>query len=109
LAANDSLAAPLIAPADRAPRGAMARAVRQKARLAASTIAGSGGKWKPLGNGPLLDNEPGYQEVTFGQTSLAGRVTDFAWNRRDKVVYASVSSGGLWRSADMGKSWQPIA
>ena len=108
LAANSSLDARLSAPATRSPRGAHARALRQKARLAASSIPGSGGKWTPLGHGPLLDNEPGFTEVGFGKTGLAGRITDFAWNPRDKVVYASFGSGGLWRSATMGKSWHPI-
>ncbi|MEA2271491.1 MAG: hypothetical protein QOI98_199 [Solirubrobacteraceae bacterium] len=107
-AANRSIESRLTAPAQTAQRGAQARALRQKARLAASSVPGSGGKWSPLGQGPLLDNQPDFTEVGFGKTGLAGRVTDFAWNPRDKVVYASVASGGLWRTADSGKSWQAI-
>src|SRR5262249_30168328 len=46
---------------------------------------------------------------SLGPALAPGRVGDIAVDPRDrKVWYVAVASGGLWKTTDAGKSWQPI-
>ena len=85
-------------------------AVRLRQRLEASRpVPGTKGRWKPVGKGPLHADDPTYPD-TYGNGfgELAGRISDYAFDRKHKVVYASVASGGVWRSRDMGRHWRSI-
>ena len=51
----------------------------------------------PAGTTPLIDDEPGYDEVNGqGLADLAGRITDYTRDGTD--LYASVGEGGVWKS-----------
>ncbi len=65
--------------------------------------------WKPVGIGPLQSADEGYDSVNgLGLVELAGRITDFSYDKVHDDLYASVSSGGVWRSDDQGASWVSI-
>ena len=70
-----------------------------RARPRAPTASGH-----PAGTTPLIDDEPGYDEVNGqGLADLAGRITDYTRDGTD--LYASVGEGGVWKSTDGGDSW----
>jgi photosystem II stability/assembly factor-like uncharacterized protein len=72
-------------------------------------VPGTAGKWKPLGKGPLIANDPTYPGTYgegFGQ--LAGRVSDYSYDAKHKRLYAAVASGGVWMSKNAGQSWHSI-
>lgn len=75
----------------------------------AGRVRGTGGKWKPVGKGPLRADDPAYPN-TFGSgfAELAGRISDYAYDEQHDVVYASVASGGVWSSDDEGDHWKSI-
>lgn len=77
--------------------------------LPADVKAGIDNKWTPLGRGPLLGNVPEYPSV-YGEgfAHLAGRVSDFAYDKARNRLYAAVAQGGLWESTNLGKSWRSI-
>jgi hypothetical protein len=72
-------------------------------------VPGTKGKWKPVGRGPLLANDPAYPD-TFGEGfgTLSGRVSDYSYDAKHKIVYASVASGGVYMSKDTGQHWKSI-
>jgi len=89
-----------------------AAAARQRIRLAESTapkVSGAAGTWRPVGRGPLHADDPDYPN-TFGEgfAELAGRVSDYAYDRTHGHLYASVASGGVWQSGDLGQTWHSI-
>lgn len=88
-----------------------AAAARQRTRLASrrATVPGADGSWRPVGSGPLHADDPDYPS-TYGDgfADLAGRVSDYAYDSRGGRLYAAVASGGVWESADRGKSWRSI-
>jgi hypothetical protein len=91
--------------------GAYAAGVSQARAIAAQeqTLAGTGGTWKPAGQGPLIADDERYPEVnTLGLADLNGRITDFAYDKGAKRVYASVGEGGVWVSGDQGGHWHSI-
>ena len=91
--------------------GAHAAAVRQARQIAhkSSGVAGSGGSWAPVGNGPLIANDPTYPRTSGeGFANLAGRITSFALDSSHNVVYVSVGQGGVWKSSDLGGTWTSI-
>jgi photosystem II stability/assembly factor-like uncharacterized protein len=45
----------------------------------------------------------------FGPRWMSGRITDVAVPEgSDSTVYAASASGGVWKSYDQGKSWEPV-
>ncbi len=93
--------------------GETARGVRQRSRLAARSprlsVAGSAGRWSPVGTTPLIDDDPTYPAANgdgFGR--LGGRVSDFAYDPTTKTVYAAVAQGGVWATTDLGDRWSPV-
>lgn len=87
-------------------------AARQRAQLAqpsAPRVSGAGGTWHPVGRGPLHADDPDYPN-TYGEgfADLAGRVSDYAYDRKHDRLYAAVASGGVWQSGDRGRSWHSI-
>ncbi len=72
-------------------------------------VPGTHGKWHPVGQGPLIANDPTYSGTYgegFGQ--LAGRISDYSYDAKHRVLYASVASGGVWMSKNSGASWRSI-
>jgi hypothetical protein len=91
--------------------GQLRAALRQKARLAdSSTIDGANGTWQPLGNGPLLANDPAYP-FTYGDAfgELAGRISDYAYDPATNRLWATVAQGGVWQSVDRGNNWFAVS
>jgi hypothetical protein len=110
-AVNAFRAARETAPARTLQPGAYA-AASQAARDKASkprTLPGNGGDWQPAGQGPLIADDARFAEVNgLGLADLAGRVTDYAYDRAAKRLYASVGEGGVWASDDLGAHWTSI-
>ncbi len=89
-----------------------AAAARERSRLAeasAAPVPGANGVWRPVGRGPLRADDPNYPS-TYGDgfAKLSGRVSDYAYDSRHKILYAAVASGGVWESGNTGKSWHSI-
>lgn len=92
--------------------GAREAALAQRARLAGSSVPGTRGDWTPVGNTPLIANEPDYNEVNGeGLVNLAGRIQDFAYDNRPgkDIVYVATAQGGVWRSLDRGDHWTSVS
>lgn len=99
------------APSGRVPKNALARAVGQAEALNATSarVPGAKGKWSPYGKGPLIANDPRYDEVNgTGFVNLAGRIDSFAYDPKGKRVFATIGTGGVWMSPDLGEHWRSI-
>ncbi len=86
------------------------RAKRVLARKAAAEgVPGTGGSWAPIGNTPLIFDDPTYPAANgdgFGKVN--GRVSDFAYDPASKTVYAAVAQGGVWATKDLGATWTSV-
>jgi photosystem II stability/assembly factor-like uncharacterized protein len=110
-AVNAFRAARQTAPARTLQPGALAAATQAARELGKQprTLPGSGGAWQPAGQGPLVADDERFDEVNgLGLADLAGRVTDYAYDRGAKRLYASVGEGGVWASDDQGAHWRSI-
>ncbi|MGH2590300.1 MAG: hypothetical protein ACRDGW_05825, partial [Actinomycetota bacterium] len=99
------------APYGRIPANARANALAEREALAAKQkkTDENSNPWKPVGIGPLQSADEGYDSVNgLGLVELAGRITDFSYDRANDDLYASVATGGVWRSDDQGESWVSI-
>jgi photosystem II stability/assembly factor-like uncharacterized protein len=46
---------------------------------------------------------------SIGPSNFAGRITSLVCDERDpKTVFAGSAGGGVWRSGDAGKTWEPL-
>jgi hypothetical protein len=110
MASEAQRAAVQTAPSGTTPPHALATAIAQRDRLASRGSAPEDShRWTRNGIGPLQAADPGYTGVNgLGLVELAGRVTDFAYDSKHRVVYASVATGGLFRSNDAGGHWTSI-
>lgn len=98
------------APTGTMPTAALATAIAQRDRLAAKGSAPQdSARWERNGIGPLQAADAGYTGVNgLGLVELAGRITDFAYDPAGRNVYASVATGGLFRTHDFGASWTSV-
>ena len=111
LAAESSRASIVAAPHGRVPRNGLARAVRQADALApnAARVPGATGKWSAYGKGPLIANDPRYDEVNgTGFVNLEGRIDSFAHDPKSNRLFATIGTGGVWMSRNLGESWRSI-
>lgn len=89
----------------RAAAVARAQAIEARGR----TLPGTGGTWQPAGKGPLIFDDPRYDEVNgSGLSEVQGRPSDFALDPATGRVYAAIGEGGVWVSDDRGGSWRSI-
>lgn len=93
--------------------GQYAAAARQKTRVASSgsDIAGTAGRWSPVGNGPVIFDDPAYTNtngLAGGLSRASGRITDYAYDAAGGRLFAAVANGGVWLSNDSGKSWSSV-
>lgn len=99
--------APLAAP----PAGAMSAALAERSALVAAAVSvpGAGGSWTPYGKGPLIGNDARFGSVNGqGLVKLNGRVDSLDFDPVAGRLFASLGSGGVWVSENMGKSWRSI-
>jgi hypothetical protein len=103
-------AAIFTSPGGVAPANAREQAIAERDALAAKPKADElSHPWKPVGIGPLQSADAGYDSVNgLGLVELAGRITDFSYDPIRDDLYASVATGGVWRSDDQGESWVSI-
>ena len=110
-AAESQRAAIAAAPTGRVPVNALALAVKRADALAASSaqVPGASGRWSPYGKGPLIANDERYDSVNgAGFVHLAGRIDSLAYDPVDRRMFATVGTGGVWMSIDLGERWRSI-
>ena len=91
-----------------APPGALRQALQQKAAMAplAASVPNADGEWAEFGIGPLITDDPRYGSVNgLGIGFNAGRVDSFAHDPVGQRLFASVGTGGVWMTEDLGASW----
>ncbi|MDP9405448.1 MAG: S-layer homology domain-containing protein, partial [Actinomycetota bacterium] len=91
--------------------GAYAAALAEQQALAAapSDVRGSGGRWRPYGDGPLQFNKPKFGAVNgLGLVTAAGRIDDLTYDARTGRVFAAKGTGGIWMSENKGKTWRSV-
>ena len=99
------------APFDSVAPGAFRAAVQQRERMiaAAPRVSGTGGAWRPVGVGPLISNEEGYDEVNgLGLAKLNGRIDSLDYDPVHDRLFALIGTGGLWVSGNRGRTWRSI-
>ncbi|HEX2196843.1 MAG TPA: hypothetical protein VHJ76_07945, partial [Actinomycetota bacterium] len=99
------------APAGRVPQNALARAIDRAEALEANVrrVPGATGRWSPYGKGPLIANDPRFDEVNgAGFVHLEGRIDSFAHDARSNRLFATIGTGGVWMSRNLGGSWRSI-
>src|SRR5439155_19366570 len=75
-----------------------------------SSVSGAGGTWTPYGKGPLITNDSRYGSVNGeGLVNLSGRVDSLDYDPVAKRLFASIGTGGVWASDDLGKNWRSIS
>lgn len=112
LALRDREAAAIrTAPFDRVPARANLAAAEERAALEAfrAEVPGAGGTARQYGKGPLVFNDPRYNEVNgSGIVDATGRIDDLKYDRATNQLFAAIGTGGVWLSKDLGKSWRPL-
>jgi hypothetical protein len=86
------------APFDSVAAGAFRAAVQQRESMiaAAPGVRGSGGAWRPVGVGPLISNEEGFDEVNgLGLAKLNGRIDSLDYDPVHDRLFALIGTGGL--------------
>jgi photosystem II stability/assembly factor-like uncharacterized protein len=104
----------------RLPAGALPNAVRQldssraRAAAAAPQVAGmpTGADVAPAGLLPFragLGPGPGGGWVALGPGNIGGRTRSIVVHPGNtRILWAGSVGGGVWRTGDAGKSWQPV-
>ncbi|MGN6781321.1 MAG: hypothetical protein ACTHJH_07460 [Marmoricola sp.] len=90
---------------------AYADAVRQAAALSSTGIPGTDGTWTQVGNGPVVFDNAAYTNtngLANGLSKASGRISAYAFDAKDNVLFASVANGGVWKSTNRGQSWTSI-
>lgn len=91
------------------PPGALRAAVQASAANTAAGVPGANGTMTPVGSTPLKADVAGYDQVTGeGLHDLAGRVDSYAYDPVHGRLFAAPGTGGIWESADLGKSWRSV-
>ena len=100
-----------LAPLTHAPAGAMRAAIETRAAmLQAAGVRGAGGRWTALGTTPLIADNKNYDEVNGeGLADLSGRIDSFDYDKRHNRLFATVGTGGVWMSKNLGNSWRSIS
>lgn len=93
------------------PPGALRAAIRQKAAMMplASSVPNAEGEWEEFGAGPLITDDPRYPSVNgLGIGFNSGRVDSFAHDPVGQRLFASVGTGGVWATDDLGLNWYSV-
>ncbi len=93
------------------PQGAFAKALADKSAQQAlkTAIPGANGYWSPYGQGPLNASAADYPSVnTLGNVMVSGRIDHFDYDEVHDRLFASVGTGGVWMSEDLGDNWVSV-
>ncbi|MDP3858782.1 MAG: PKD domain-containing protein [Stagnimonas sp.] len=93
--------------------GELRRLYQRKAELAAPSarakVDGASSAWKPYGTGPLISNDARFPSVNdLGLVELGGRVDSLDYDAENGRLFASVGTGGVWMSTDLGDNWTSV-
>lgn len=93
--------------------GALRRLHAQKESLASAKaqakVEGASSAWQPYGRGPLISNDARFPSVNdTGLVELGGRVDSLDYDAEHGRLFASVGTGGVWMSTDLGDNWTSV-
>lgn len=104
LAAEQAI--PRVAPYGTYKPGAFRSGVKERRQMRPGSVHGTSGTGAPYGNGPLIVNDPRYDEVNgLGLAYNSGRVDSFAHDPVRDRLFAAVGTGGIWMSTDKAQTW----
>ncbi|MHB8511028.1 MAG: WD40/YVTN/BNR-like repeat-containing protein [Actinomycetota bacterium] len=87
----------------------LAKALQREASMVpSSSIRGASGKWSPYGSGPQHGDDPNYAISAEGINTMAGRIDSFAYDAQHNRVFATMGTGGVFMTSDLGQSWHSI-
>jgi Ca2+-binding RTX toxin-like protein len=104
-------AAQMYAPWNGVDGGAYPAALREREQIIASApnVRGANSTWLPYGRGPLISNDARFPNVNGnGFVELAGRVDSLTYDDENDRLFATIGTGGVWMSTDLGQSWRSI-
>ncbi|GAC1410409.1 MAG: hypothetical protein NVSMB57_04160 [Actinomycetota bacterium] len=88
------------------------QALKQQAAMsrtrARSGVGGAAGTWAPYGGGPQRGDDKRFEISNEGITTMAGRIDSFAYDPKGKRLFATMGTGGVWMTRNLGRSWQSI-
>ena len=81
-------------------------AARQSEALARARVAGTAGRARAYGQGPLIVDDPKYPSVNgLGLKHNMGRIDSYTYDQAHHRLFAAVGNGGIWRSDDRAATW----
>jgi hypothetical protein len=94
-----------------APATSVSPAAFAAATAAARQLGVTGGSWRQVTDQPYNSDAVHYRDPVWsnsggGSGLVAGRITALAAD--GKALYAGGAAGGVWRSADGGRTWRPV-
>jgi hypothetical protein len=93
------------------PPGALRSALgaKQQAAAAASEVPGAEGTFTPLGETPLIADDPRFDNVNgLGLADQAGRIDSFVYDDVNDRLFSGPGTGGVWMTTDLGQSWTSV-
>ena len=93
-----------------APGAVRAGAMQRQALLqSAPEVPGNDGKATLYGKGPLIFNDPRYNDANgTGIVHSTGRIDEYEYDAENNRLFAAIGTGGVWLSEDRGEQWRPI-
>lgn len=74
----------------------------------ANGVPGATGAWEPYGKGPLRSDDERFGTSNTGLVELSGRIDHLDYDPVGKRLFASLGTGGIWMSKDLGENWVSI-
>ncbi len=105
-------AASRYAPFDSVAPGADSAAAAERQQMLAqpADVEGADGTFRQYGTGPLIFDDPRYDEVNKqGLVDSTGRIDEFEYEASTGRLFAAIGTGGVWLSEDLGESFVPIS
>lgn len=72
-------------------------------------VVNSSAAWSPYGISTLFVNDPRYSSVSGdGYVNNSGRIDSFDYDPVGKRLFASLGTGGIWMSTNLGQQWVSV-